>query len=147
VSGDPADIAVTDDLGAGAFFFFFFGETAFPQPLESNLARKRNQVSRTCRRASAVAGATESAPSSAWPINESGKKRGRSKRPVVIGRDHLDCGSVASKHRIAKTESMKDGSDAVADWPLLNRALAQYASGASWVFHPQRRWRGHRLFR
>jgi urocanate hydratase len=50
--------------------------------------------------------------------------------PIVIGRDHLDCGSVASPYR--ETESMKDGSDAIADWPLLN-ALVNTASGASWV--------------
>jgi urocanate hydratase len=53
--------------------------------------------------------------------------------PVVFGRDHLDCGSVASPYR--ETESMKDGSDAVADWPILN-ALVSASSGASWVsFH------------
>tara|TARA_B100001113_G_scaffold352436_1_gene353832 strand:+ start:801 stop:2456 length:1656 start_codon:yes stop_codon:yes gene_type:complete len=53
--------------------------------------------------------------------------------PVVIGRDHLDCGSVASPNR--ETESMKDGSDAIGDWPLLN-ALLNTASGATWVsFH------------
>jgi urocanate hydratase len=56
--------------------------------------------------------------------------RGELKAPIVIGRDHLDCGSVASPYR--ETESMKDGSDAVADWPLLN-ALLNTASGASWV--------------
>ena len=50
--------------------------------------------------------------------------------PVVIGRDHLDCGSVASPYR--ETEAMADGSDAIADWPLLN-ALVSTASGASWV--------------
>ena len=50
--------------------------------------------------------------------------------PIVIGRDHLDCGSVASPYR--ETESMLDGSDAVADWPLLN-AMVNVASGASWV--------------
>ena len=50
--------------------------------------------------------------------------------PVVIGRDHLDCGSVASPNR--ETESMRDGSDAVADWPILN-ALINTAAGASWV--------------
>ena len=59
--------------------------------------------------------------------------RGELKAPIVIGRDHLDCGSVASPFR--ETESMKDGSDAVADWPVLN-ALLNTASGASWVsFH------------
>jgi urocanate hydratase len=56
--------------------------------------------------------------------------RGELKAPVVIGRDHLDCGSVASPFR--ETEKMRDGSDAVADWPLLN-ALLNTASGASWV--------------
>jgi urocanate hydratase len=50
--------------------------------------------------------------------------------PIVIGRDHLDCGSVASPYR--ETESMADGSDAIADWPLLN-AMVNTASGASWV--------------
>ena len=52
------------------------------------------------------------------------------KAPIVIGRDHLDCGSVASPNR--ETESMKDGSDAVSDWPLLN-AMVNVACGASWV--------------
>jgi urocanate hydratase len=56
--------------------------------------------------------------------------RGELAAPVVIGRDHLDCGSVASPYR--ETESMRDGSDAIADWPLLN-ALVNTASGASWV--------------
>jgi urocanate hydratase len=56
--------------------------------------------------------------------------KGELKAPIVIGRDHLDCGSVASPFR--ETESMLDGSDAIADWPLLN-ALLSTASGASWV--------------
>ena len=56
--------------------------------------------------------------------------RGEVLAPIVVGRDHLDCGSVASPNR--ETEGMKDGSDAVADWPLLN-ALANCASGADWV--------------
>jgi urocanate hydratase len=55
---------------------------------------------------------------------------GELEAPIVIGRDHLDCGSVASPYR--ETESMLDGSDAIADWPLLN-ALVNTASGASWV--------------
>ena len=60
-------------------------------------------------------------------------KTGEISAPLVIGRDHLDCGSVASPFR--ETESMKDGSDAIADWPILN-ALLNTASGASWVsFH------------
>ncbi|HBE89147.1 MAG TPA: urocanate hydratase [Elusimicrobia bacterium] len=60
-------------------------------------------------------------------------KKGKISAPIVIGRDHLDSGSVASPFR--ETESMKDGSDAIADWPILN-ALVNTASGASWVsFH------------
>jgi len=55
---------------------------------------------------------------------------GELKAPIVIGRDHLDCGSVASPNR--ETEAMKDGSDAIADWPLLN-ALANTACGADWI--------------
>jgi urocanate hydratase len=57
-------------------------------------------------------------------------KRGEVSAPIVIGRDHLDCGSVASPYR--ETEAMLDGSDAIADWPLLN-AMVNVASGASWV--------------
>jgi urocanate hydratase len=60
-------------------------------------------------------------------------RRGELKAPIVIGRDHLDSGSVASPYR--ETESMRDGSDAIADWPVLN-ALLNVAAGASWVsFH------------
>lgn len=55
---------------------------------------------------------------------------GKVKAPLVIGRDHLDCGSVASPNR--ETEAMKDGSDAVSDWPLLN-AMSNVACGATWV--------------
>lgn len=59
--------------------------------------------------------------------------KGVVRAPIVIGRDHLDCGSVASPNR--ETEGMKDGSDAIADWPILN-AMLNVASGASWVsFH------------
>ncbi|OFZ20206.1 MAG: urocanate hydratase [Bdellovibrionales bacterium GWB1_55_8] len=57
-------------------------------------------------------------------------RTGKVKAPIVIGRDHLDCGSVASPNR--ETEGMKDGSDAVADWPILN-ALVNSVNGASWV--------------
>src|SRR5262249_48543135 len=56
--------------------------------------------------------------------------RGEVRAPIVLGRDHLDCGSVASPYR--ETEGMADGSDAIADWPILN-ALVNTASGASWV--------------
>jgi urocanate hydratase len=55
---------------------------------------------------------------------------GTLRAPIVIGRDHLDCGSVASPYR--ETEGMLDGSDAIADWPLLN-AMVNVASGATWV--------------
>ena len=57
-------------------------------------------------------------------------RTGKVKAPVVIGRDHLDAGSVASPYR--ETEAMKDGSDAIADWPILN-ALVNVAAGATWV--------------
>ena len=57
-------------------------------------------------------------------------RSGRVQAPIVIGRDHLDCGSVASPNR--ETEAMRDGSDAVADWPILN-ALVNAVNGASWV--------------
>jgi len=60
-------------------------------------------------------------------------RNGELSAPIVIGRDHLDTGSVASPNR--ETEGMKDGTDAVADWPILN-ALINTAGGASWVsFH------------
>ena len=55
---------------------------------------------------------------------------GKVSAPIVIGRDHLDCGSVASPNR--ETEAMKDGSDAIADWPILN-ALINAVGGASWI--------------
>ena len=57
-------------------------------------------------------------------------RSGELKAPIVIGRDHLDAGSVASPYR--ETEAMRDGSDAIADWPLLN-ALVNTAAGASWI--------------
>jgi urocanate hydratase len=57
-------------------------------------------------------------------------RNGEVSAPIVIGRDHLDSGSVASPNR--ETESMKDGSDAISDWPILN-ALLNTSSGASWV--------------
>ena len=57
-------------------------------------------------------------------------RKGAISAPIIIGRDHLDSGSVASPYR--ETEGMKDGSDAIADWPVLN-ALLNAVSGASWV--------------
>ena len=70
-------------------------------------------------------------------------KRGELKAPIAIGRDHLDTGSVASPFR--ETEAMKDGSDAVADWPILN-ALAEHRERRELGFVSSRRRRGHRLF-
>jgi hypothetical protein len=69
-------------------------------------------------------------PPPRWPRLQRDGGSGELKAPVVIGRDHLDSGSVASPNR--ETEAMKDGSDAVSDWPLLN-ALLNTASGATWV--------------
>jgi urocanate hydratase len=121
LSGDPADIAVTDDLVL----------ELFPQNRILNrwinLARKRIKFQGLPARICWL-GYGERAQFG-LAMNDLVKK-GRIKAPIVIGRDHLDCGSVASPYR--ETESMKDGSDAVADWPLLN-ALLNTASGASWV--------------
>ena len=84
--------------------------------------------SRACRRASAGS-ATASAHRLGLRFNEM-VRRGELSAPIVIGRDHLDSGSVASPYR--ETEAMADGSDAIADWPLLN-ALVNTSSGATWV--------------
>lgn len=68
-----------------------------------------------------------------WPPFNQLVREGKVKAPIVIGRDHLDCGSVASPYR--ETEGMKDGTDAVSDWPLLN-LMANTGGGATWVsFH------------
>lgn len=121
LSGDPKDIAVTDELVLKLF------------PENRKLARWIELASKRIR--------FQGLPSRiCWlgygeraefglAINQL-VKEGKIKAPIVIGRDHLDCGSVASPFR--ETESMKDGTDAVADWPLLN-ALVNTASGASWV--------------
>ncbi|HVS12651.1 MAG TPA: urocanate hydratase [Thermoanaerobaculia bacterium] len=121
LSGDPTDIAVTDDAVLETF------------PHKEALARwirhARERVhfqglpARICwleygERA-------EMGSRFNWLV-----KNGRVKAPLVIGRDHLDAGSVASPNR--ETEGMRDGSDAIADWPLLN-ALVNTAAGASWV--------------
>jgi urocanate hydratase len=121
LSGDPADIAVTDDLVLEMF--------PKNQILERwiKLARKRIKFQGLPARICWL-GYGERAEFG-LAMNDLVKK-GKLKAPIVIGRDHLDCGSVASPYR--ETESMKDGSDAVADWPLLN-ALLNTASGASWV--------------
>jgi urocanate hydratase len=121
LSGDPADIAATDTLAC----------EMFPQN-ESllrwiRLARERVHFqglpARICwlgygERAEFAVGLNR--------LVEQGKVQA----PIVIGRDHLDCGSVASPYR--ETEGMLDGSDAIADWPILN-AMLNTAAGASWV--------------
>jgi len=121
LSGDPSDIAVTDELIAGMF----------PQneSLQRWLKLAREKISfqglpaRICWLGQ---GEREKA---GLAFNEL-VKAGKVKAPIVIGRDHLDTGSVASPNR--ETEAMLDGSDAVADWPILN-ALVNTAGGASWV--------------
>ncbi len=121
LSGEPSDISVTDELVLQMF--------PDNQILSRwiNLARKRIKFQGLPARICWL-GYGERAQFG-LAINDLVKK-GKIKAPIVIGRDHLDCGSVASPYR--ETESMKDGSDAVADWPLLN-ALLNTASGASWV--------------
>ncbi len=121
LSGEASDIAITDDLVL----------ELFPENRSLrrwiDLARKRIKFQGLPARICWL-GYGERARFG-LAINELVKK-GKIKAPIVMGRDHLDCGSVASPFR--ETESMKDGSDAVADWPLLN-ALVNTAAGASWV--------------
>ena len=90
--------------------------------------RARASPTRACRRASAGS-ATASAHRAGLRFNDL-VRSGEVKAPIVIGRDHLDSGSVASPYR--ETEGMMDGSDAIADWPILN-ALLGVSSGAAWV--------------
>lgn len=121
LSGDPADLAVTDDAILEAF------------PEDHKLARwigmARERVAfqglpaRIC-----WLGYGERA--SAGRIFNQLVASGRVSAPIVIGRDHLDCGSVASPNR--ETEAMRDESDAIADWPVLN-ALVNAVNGATWV--------------
>ena len=121
LSGDPADIAVTD-----AAVCRLFPEN---ESLTRWIALAREHVqfqglpARIC-----WLGYGERAEF-ALEINRLIAK-GEIQAPIVIGRDHLDCGSVASPYR--ETEAMRDGSDAIADWPILN-ALLNTAAGASWV--------------
>ena len=121
LSGDPADIAATDDV----IRQLFPENTALMRWLK--LANEKiafqGLPARICWLGQ---GEREKA---GLAFNEL-VKSGKVKAPIVIGRDHLDCGSVASPNR--ETEAMKDGSDAIADWPILN-ALINTAGGASWV--------------
>ena len=121
LSGDPADIAVTDDL-----VLEMFGKRELLKRW-IHLARKRIKFQGLPARICWL-GYGERAEFG-LALNDL-VKNGKLKAPIVIGRDHLDCGSVASPFR--ETEAMLDGSDAIADWPILN-ALLNTASGASWV--------------
>ncbi|WP_414713426.1 urocanate hydratase [Sediminibacterium sp.] len=121
LSGDPADIAVTDEVI----------QTLFPEnkSMQRWMKMAKEKIAfqglpaRICWLGQ---GEREKA---GLAFNEL-VKTGKVKAPIVIGRDHLDTGSVASPNR--ETEAMLDGSDAVADWPVLN-ALINTAGGASWV--------------
>ena len=124
LSGDPADIAVTDDLVL----------EMFPENESLNrwirMAREKIHFQGLPARICWLGYGERAA--FGLRLNEL-VGRGRIQAPIVIGRDHLDCGSVASPYR--ETEAMRNTSDAVADWPILN-ALLNTASGASWVsFH------------
>jgi urocanate hydratase len=124
LSGDAEDIRKTDDLAL----------ELFPEDRTLNrwlrLARERVHFQGLPARICWLGYGERAQMGEA--INEM-VKRGDLKAPIAIGRDHLDTGSVASPYR--ETEAMKDGSDAIADWPILN-ALLNTASGASWVsFH------------
>ncbi len=124
LSGDPADIARTDELVLELF------------PEDDHLARWIRQAQEKIR--------FQGLPSRICWLGQGERARfgvalndlvarGEVSAPLVIGRDHLDTGSVASPNR--ETEAMKDGSDAIADWPILN-AMLNVASGATWVsFH------------
>jgi urocanate hydratase len=121
LSGEASDIAVTDDL----VLELFPENRILRRWIE--LARKRIKFQGLPARICWL-GYGERAQFG-LAMNDLVRK-GKLKAPIVIGRDHLDCGSVASPFR--ETESMKDGTDAVADWPILN-ALLNTAAGASWV--------------
>ena len=115
LSGDPADIAAIDDGAARALP----GRRAAPA-----VARARARAGRVPGPARADLLARLRRPREGGARDQRARaQRARCKAPVVIGRDHLDSGSVASPYR--ETEAMRDGSDAIADWPILN-ALAQH---------------------
>jgi urocanate hydratase len=124
LSGDPEDIYATDEALIEAF--------PDNQHLINWLRQARRKVAfqgLPCRICWLGMGEREKAGLIFNDLVRSGKV----KAPLVIGRDHLDCGSVASPNR--ETEGMKDGSDAVSDWPLLN-LMANTSGGATWVsFH------------
>ncbi|MEQ1504132.1 MAG: urocanate hydratase [Myxococcota bacterium] len=124
LSGDPADIQVTDE----ALIAAFPNDLALVRWLKMAQERVRFQ-GLPCR----ICWLGYGDRAKAGAIFNELVRTGKVKAPIVIGRDHLDCGSVASPNR--ETEAMKDGSDAIADWPILN-AMINAVNGASWVsFH------------
>jgi len=123
LSGDPADIAVTDEVIKSLFLFPENASLMRWLKLAKEKIAFQGLPARICWLGQ---GEREKA---GLAFNEL-VRTGKVKAPIVIGRDHLDTGSVASPNR--ETEAMLDGSDAVADWPLLN-ALVNTAGGASWV--------------
>ncbi len=124
LSGDPADIAVTDD----AVLDVVRDDPALERWIR--LARERVAYQGLPARICWLGYGDRARVG--LRFNEL-VRAGKIKAPIVIGRDHLDSGSVASPNR--ETEAMKDGSDAIADWPILN-ALVNTAAGATWVsFH------------
>jgi urocanate hydratase len=124
LSGDPADIAVTD-----AALLEAFPENQLVTRWLRMAREKVRFQGLPCR----ICWLEYGERAKAGLIFNELVRSGEVKAPIVIGRDHLDSGSVASPYR--ETESMRDGSDAIADWPILN-ALLNTAAGASWVsFH------------
>ena len=124
LSGDPEDILVTDDALI----------EAFPQNTHMiNWLRVAEQRISCQGLPARICWLGMDEREKAGHIFNNLVKSGRVKAPIVIGRDHLDCGSVASPYR--ETEGMIDGSDAISDWPLLN-LMANTSGGATWVsFH------------
>ena len=124
LSGDPADIAATDALACR----MFSANPALTRWIQ--LAREKVRFQGLPARICWLGYGERAAFALEMNRMVAG---GQLKAPIVIGRDHLDCGSVASPYR--ETEAMADGSDAIADWPILN-ALLNTAAGAAWVsFH------------
>jgi urocanate hydratase len=121
LSGDPADIAATDALALEMF--------ADNAPLCRWIRMAQERVAFQGLPARILWLGYGERAKFGLAINDL-VRRGRLKAPIVIGRDHLDAGSVASPNR--ETEDMRDGSDAIADWPVLN-ALLNASSGATWV--------------
>ena len=121
LSGNPADIARTDELALE-----MFGDNV---SLRTWIEKAKKQIAFQGLPARILWLGFGERARFGLAVNEL-VKNGEIEAPIVFGRDHLDCGSVASPYR--ETEAMKDGSDAIADWPLLN-AMLNVAAGATWV--------------